>query len=189
MTRHFARKASIFTIVALFVTIVSCLATVTARAQAMDRAQVSAESSVVSTRLGAILTLSQSRQLGAAPADSGSPLFLPAMTYSFPGAFYPFSAAVADLNGDGKLDIVVGSMCGSDGCSGDGVVSILLSNGDGTFTAGATYDSGGQPISLAIADVNHDGKPDIVVNNEEYVGVLLGNGDGTFQPLVTYGLG
>ncbi len=105
--------------------------------------------------------------------------------------------AVGDLNGDGKLDLV-GTDCGSSCGNTDGLVRVRLGNGDGTFRAAASYDSGGLwPRSVAIADMNGDGKPDIVVTNffnnpnnfNGTVGVLLGNGDGTFQPVVTYASG
>jgi hypothetical protein len=60
------------------------------------------------------------------------------------------------------------------------------------FQPAVTYSSGGGgPISVAVADVNGDGNPDVLVANSgsNTVGVLLGNGDGTFQPPVTYGSG
>ncbi len=69
---------------------------------------------------------------------------------------------------------------------------MLLGNGDGTFHSGATYSSGGTHTeSVAVADVNGDGKLDIVATNGDSgtVAVLLGNGDGTFQPVVTYDSG
>jgi len=80
---------------------------------------------------------------------------------------------------------------------------VLLGNGDGTFQAPVTYSSGGQfPYSLAVGDVNGDGKPDLVVTNlyensgstNGSLGVLLGNGDGTFRKgsttmIPAYGLG
>jgi len=112
--------------------------------------------------------------------------------------------AVADVNGDGKPDIVVANFCGGEtSCLGGyaaGTVGVLLGNGDGTFRTAVTYSSGGYSASsVAIADVNGDGKPDIVVANTcgsssscsgaGTVGVLLGNGDGTFQTAVTYGSG
>ena len=100
------------------------------------------------------------------------------------------SVAIADLNGDGKLDLVVANCGNSSRCSGDGVVSVLLGNGDGTFQAAVSYDSGApQAISVTVGDVNADGKSDILVANSSgtgSVGVLLGNGDGTFKKAVTY---
>src|SRR5208283_3199744 len=77
-------------------------------------------------------------------------------------------------------------------------VFVLLGNGDGTFQPGVGYVTGvdalAQPNSLAIADVNGDGKPDLLVSgwDNEYnglLGVLIGNGDGSFQPVVSYSTG
>ncbi|MGA9355274.1 MAG: FG-GAP-like repeat-containing protein [Terriglobales bacterium] len=101
------------------------------------------------------------------------------------GGLAAMSLAVGDVNGDGIPDVVVASQNGSN----DGTVGVLLGNGNGTFQPIATYDSGGPHAwAVAIADVNSDGKPDIVVMNAESgsVGVLLGHGDGTFAPAVTY---
>jgi hypothetical protein len=61
-----------------------------------------------------------------------------------------------------------------------------------SFAPAVTYGSGGTSSSVALADVNGDGKLDIVVTNQASqgnVGVLLGNGDGTFQAVVTYSSG
>ena len=82
--------------------------------------------------------------------------------------------------------------------NGSGPVGVLLGNGDGTFRGAVTYDSGGPPADLAVADVNRDGKPDLLVTTcgiggcfdpGGAVAVLLGNGDGTFKSAVTYGAG
>jgi hypothetical protein len=123
------------------------------------------------------------------PPDAIPPLFLPAVTYDSGGTF-AISVAAADLNGDGKSDLVVANVFSTS-------VGVLLGNGDGTFQAGVSYDSGGySPRSVAVADVNGDGKPDLLVanvclnsfqcNGEGAVGVLLGNGDRTFQPPVIH---
>ena len=115
--------------------------------------------------------------------------------YSSAG-FDAYGLATADVNGDGKPDIIVANECGSSSNCSSGAVSILLNNGDGTFQAGNSYSSGGlYSLWVASADVNGDGNADIVVTNEcasssdcsqGVVGILLGNGDGTFQAPITY---
>jgi hypothetical protein len=125
---------------------------------------------------------------------NGDGTFQPAAAYGS-GAFFPVSVAVADLNGDGKPDIAVANECGPVDC--DGSVGVLLGNGDGTFGAVVTYSSAGlYGLSVAVADVNGDDRPDLLVANgcanidlcamQGAVAVLLGNGDGTFQAATTY---
>jgi len=121
---------------------------------------------------------------------NGDGHFQPPVIYSS-GGRVPESVVVADVNGDGKPDLVAADACGSTTCA-SGVVGVLLGNGDGTFQAAVSYGSGGiEAVSVAVADVNRDGRLDIVVANESnnMLGVLLGNGDGTFQPAVAYGSG
>ena len=117
---------------------------------------------------------------------SSTPLFLPAVTYDSGGG--ADSVAIADVNGDGKPDLLVANY-------NSGTIGVLLGNGDGTFKAATTFDAGGPNIntySIAVADLNGDGKPDVVVtvvlNGSQHspLRVLLGNGDGTFQPAVAY---
>jgi len=115
------------------------------------------------------------------------------------GGGFSNSVAIADINGDGKLDLVVSDACqGGLNCSTDGAASVLLGNGDGTFQAAVTYDSGYETEAIAVADVNGDGKPDLIAANyctalgncaTGVVSALLGNGDGTFQSAVFYGTG
>ncbi|UWZ84551.1 FG-GAP-like repeat-containing protein [Occallatibacter riparius] len=59
------------------------------------------------------------------------------------------------------------------------------------FTQKSSSAAGTNPFSIAAADFNHDGWPDVAVTNsgDNTVGILLGNGDGTFQPQVTYAVG
>jgi hypothetical protein len=129
---------------------------------------------------------------------NGDGTFQPVLTYGS-GGDYAYSVVVGDVNGDGKPDLAVANACVNNSCPGNGTVDVLLGNGDGTFQAAVSYDSGGcNPDSVAGADVNGDGKLDLVVENmytgsgcttNGNVGVLLGNGDGTFQPVLTYGSG
>lgn len=95
----------------------------------------------------------------------------------------PQSMASGYFNADKKLDLAVPQEFGS---STD--VQILLGNGDGTFTAGASYPVGPSPGSIVAVDLNKDHKTDLVVAEFEGVGVavFLGNGDGTFQSAVEY---
>ena len=97
----------------------------------------------------------------------------------------PVSVAIGDLNGDGNADLAVGNLTV---VSGLGTVTIMLGNGDGTFPSGTPYATGNGNKSVAIKDLNADGKPDIVSANylNGTASVLIGNGNGTFQPKVDY---
>jgi trimeric autotransporter adhesin len=79
----------------------------------------------------------------------------------------------ADFNRDGIPDLVI---------LGNGTISVLLGNGDGTFTA-APSPSDNLPGAIAMGDFNGDGIPDLAVApvlDEGNSEVFLGNGDGTF---------
>ncbi|MFZ3340204.1 MAG: FG-GAP-like repeat-containing protein [Terriglobales bacterium] len=134
-----------------------------------------------------------SKKAAGAHHSDGS-LFFPAQIYNS-GGYEANSVAIADLNGDGKLDLVVANSaaCAQNCGTGNGVVGVLIGNGDGTFQSVVGYDTGGVgAISVAVADVNGDGKPDLIVANQGLgtgtAAVLLGNGDGTFQTAVLYSL-
>ena len=93
---------------------------------------------------------------------------------------------MADFNGDGKPDLVVGNNSGSD-------IAVLLNNGNGTFASAVTYStgSGSAPRGVAVADINGDGKPDIIVtdNGTNYVSVFSNNGNGTFAAATDFSTG
>jgi Bacterial Ig-like domain (group 3)/FG-GAP-like repeat len=142
---------------------------------------------------------------GRPPAPATTFGFANAVTYDS-GGFSAAAVSAVDLNGDGKPDLVIANACGDNSTclSTNGSVAVLLNNGNGTFGTAVTYDSNGWlPSSVAVADVNGDGKPDIVVANQcatppgspdicstqGSLAVLLGNGDGTFQSAVSYGSG
>ena len=89
----------------------------------------------------------------------------------------PFAVASADVNGDGRSDVITTN-------PGTNNVSVLLSNANGTLQAAQQFATGAAPHGVAVGDVNNDGKRDIVTANVGggNVSVLLGNGNGTFQP-------
>ncbi|GAA4414612.1 hypothetical protein GCM10023187_44320 [Nibrella viscosa] len=67
----------------------------------------------------------------------------------------------------------------------------MLGNGNGSYQAAVNYSVGSGPYSVAIGDLNGDGKADLAVanNNDHNVLVLLGDGNGGFGTPATYGVG
>jgi uncharacterized protein (DUF2141 family) len=118
---------------------------------------------------------------------TGNGEFMTAQTYNMnePGSY---SLSVGDLNGDGKLDVIMTSFCTDQGCANGGDVGVFLGNGDGTFQPVVTYMTGGFANAVAVADLNGDGKLDVAVANggSDTVSVFLGNGDGTLQAPTIY---
>jgi hypothetical protein len=94
----------------------------------------------------------------------------------------PQGIVAMDFNGDGKTDLAVTSS--KNYTTANYVVTILLGNGDGTFTTGQTYTTGTSDLSIVGGDFNGDGIPDLATANyaDDTVTILLGNGDGTFTP-------
>jgi hypothetical protein len=100
---------------------------------------------------------------------------------SYPLGSRPYFLVARDFNGDGNLDLAVGT---------SGSVSVLLGNGDGTFQDPVGYAVTGIPSSMAVGDFDGDGTLDLVeTGGSNMVSVLLGNGDGTFRTAVSYPAG
>ena len=107
------------------------------------------------------------------------------ITYSTGYDSLPYCVAVADLNNDHSLDILVANY-GTDN------IGIFLGHPDGNFTAQTTYStsSGSKPYSVAANDFNNDGHFDIVVVNsgKNNIGIFLGYGSGNFTSQTTYSI-
>jgi hypothetical protein len=120
--------------------------------------------------------------LGAGDGAFSAPKISPGP--SLPSA----SIATADLNHDGKLDLIVPFFDYNSSSSTKGF-SVLLGNGDGSFSTGSTYTNF-DIRDAATGDFDGDGFVDLavalVVNNYNYVNVFPGNGDGTFKPPLAF---
>ncbi len=129
-----------------------------------------------------------------AVANQSSPGFVNVLLNNGAGGFgvpksYPTGGAgcrsltVADVSGDGKLDLVVAN-------SGSANVAVLRGSGTGAFRRPITYAAGTNPRSLNLADVNNDGVTDIAlatdINFSTTASVMLGQGGGAFQLFASY---
>jgi VCBS repeat-containing protein len=100
----------------------------------------------------------------------------------------PFSVAVGEFNGDEHPDLAVANQRLFNPV---GNVSVLLGGPGGSFGAPATYATGAEPSSVAVADFNGDQRPDLATANQGAgtVSVLLGNPDGTFGAASSFDAG
>ncbi len=92
----------------------------------------------------------------------------------------PTAIAAADLDGDGKVDLLVADQGRPD--AGVNEIDVWLGRGDGTFAPPTPFPVGREPLALALADVDGDGALDVAVASGESatLSVLLGTGDGAF---------
>ena len=97
----------------------------------------------------------------------------------YPIGFQPFSVATGDFNGDDVPDVVATNTVPDE-------VSVLLGTGAGSLSPEVRFTAGGFPASVAVADLNGDGRQDLAVANCEGASILLGNGDGTFGPATQF---
>jgi hypothetical protein len=126
--------------------------------------------------------------------DSSNPgSFRKPSTYSAgpaPSDFDPSNIVIADLNGDGKLDLVSSN---SQRTSNTGGVSIYFQDpaNPGQFLSATNYATGNHPAGIAVGDLNGDGKPDIAIAGVNGVSILFQdpNNPGTFLAPTTVSVG
>src|SRR5439155_9451062 len=96
----------------------------------------------------------------------------------------PHALAIGDFNNDGKADLAIA-------CARANTMSILMGNGDGTFSGAPNRTAGNTPYALTVADLNGDGKADLAVADagSNDLAILLGNGNGTFAAPTNHGTG
>jgi hypothetical protein len=98
---------------------------------------------------------------------------------SFPTGQFPHGVAIADMNGDGRPDLVIANLNLPS-------VSVLLGQADGTFAPKTDFVLPESPMVLVTGDFNGDGKIDVAVTGNSGVTISPGNGDGTLGTPVTY---
>ena len=100
---------------------------------------------------------------------------------SMPALVNTHGVTAADLNGDGRLDLVAAN-------AGSNAASVWLGNGNGTFGTRVDFPTGPAPKSIAVGDVNRDNRLDFVSANQDgaSVTVRLGNGSGGFGAAVNF---
>jgi len=123
-------------------------------------------------------------------SEEGPPIFGAPVQYHV--GLNPTSVLTADLNGDGRPDLITTNLSSNN-------VSVLLgqpaasnpqtgmADEAGLFKEHVMYDVGVRPRTAALGDFNRDGKLDLAVanNQSDDLSILLGNGDGTFQNATT----
>jgi len=99
----------------------------------------------------------------------------------YDSGFVPTKVVLGDLNGDGKLDIIMSN-------AAENPASVLLGVGDGTFAEKVDLTFDGGMNALALGDIDGDHKLDIVVANSSSgsLDMVLGKGDGTFSAEAVY---
>lgn len=111
---------------------------------------------------------------------NGDGTFSAYQSYAAGGVSETLQAEVADINGDGEMDVVVGNVPGDS-------VAVFIGNGDGSFKARQTFATHDAARDLQFNDFDGDGELDLIVTgNSGGVHFMQGNGNGTFKAGVSY---
>lgn len=116
---------------------------------------------------------------GAVTTDEGADPLFPGS--AIPIGFYLSHATVADLDVDGRPDIVALDWPAN--------VRVLLGKGNGSFEPAGEHALAGLPFRAVAADLDGDGWPDLCVAHDEGLAVLLGAGGGDFEPAIATATG
>jgi flagellin len=113
--------------------------------------------------------------------DVGFGAFAPAATVNT-GLSFGAGTELADLNGDGHLDLIVSTS--------EGNIEVHDGRGDGSFKQARVLNPGyleGSPIvRIKSGDINGDGKLDLIADDTKNIVIMLGQGDGSFASTTTY---
>ena len=134
-----------------------------------------------------ILAVACAAALGAAPAAHAGVAFAPPIWHDAEGT-YGEQPALADFDGDGRLDVALAhGRCAE---PGTGRVLVFAGGGDGRLGKPSQVRVGDCPAALAVGDLDGDGDADLATANARSgdVSVLLGRGDGGFAPAVSHPL-
>jgi hypothetical protein len=138
-------------------------------------------------RLDVVTSNSNSASVGVLLGQAGGTLGA-VTNYSVGAAAIPQAVALGDVNADGRPDVVVATRDAN-------TVAVLLAQASGALAPAVQYATGAtsKPSGLALADVNGDGRLDVVTANlgelNDTVTLLLGQAGGTFAPFVTFATG
>ena len=123
--------------------------------------------------------------------NNGAGIFASNTTYTV--GIGPYWVAAADVNGDGKADLIVanqGSFSTTPPYSSS-TLMVLTNNGSGVFGSNASYSVGTRAVFVVAVDINGDGKLDLISANENAntLTMLTNNGSGIFGSNATYSVG
>ena len=124
-----------------------------------------------------LVVVNQDQDTLAVMLGNGNGTFATPVVHNLPPGV-PLQVAVADFNNDGNLDVAV--ITGAVNGFASNVI-VLLGTGNGSFGTPITTLSGVSGLTIKTADVNGDGKQDVLIGGSGSAAILNGKGDGTFE--------